>query len=162
MSTCSQQGQQFLLTFRLQLEVILEPDWSMARPLTHLGTRYLILRTPAGNLEHQPLIFNFLFSNFRFGCYGYLQQKCISLSSVHTPQEVVYYLWYLLSQQLMHLVGGSPGSASMTCGYSLRLRATQVGGGGRQDKLQGANIMWQSRVEIEGYSVAYFDRIAVF
>ena len=29
----------------------MEPDWSMARPVTHLGT-YLILRTPAGNLEH--------------------------------------------------------------------------------------------------------------
>ena len=79
-SAYSLQEQQFLLPFRLSilepdwsmarpvthlelkviLKVILEPDWSMARPVTHLdtlqltilGTRYLILRTPAGNLEH--------------------------------------------------------------------------------------------------------------
>ena len=42
----------------------------MARPVTHLDTRYLILRTPAGNLCHQSLIFKVSLSNFEFACYG--------------------------------------------------------------------------------------------
>ena len=29
-------------------------------------------------------------------------------------------------------------------------------------KLERIQCVWQSRVEIEGYSVAYFDRIAAF
>ena len=34
--------------------------------------------------------------------------------------------------------------------------------GGERDYLSVSHYMWQSSVEIEGYSVAYFNRIAVF
>ena len=59
----------------------IQPFWNLIGQwldsVTHLDTRYLILRTPAGNLEHQPLIFSFSFSNFKFASYGHLQQKSI-------------------------------------------------------------------------------------
>ena len=48
LSMCSLQVQQFLLPL-LKSSVL---DWSIASPITHLDTRYLIVRTPAGDLEH--------------------------------------------------------------------------------------------------------------
>ena len=41
---------------------------------------------------------------------------------------------------------------------ALFTRPTQV----RLRQIRIRNKMWQSHVEIEGYSIAYFDRIAVF
>ena len=48
-------------------------------------------------------------------------------------------------------------------GWLRRENSKGWGGGRERTKAKGGeNDMWQSHVEIEGYSVAYFDRIAVF
>ena len=47
LSMCSLQVQQFLLPL-LKSSV----TWSIASPITHLDTRFLMVRTPAGILEH--------------------------------------------------------------------------------------------------------------
>ena len=53
LSTCSLQVQQFLLPLLKSFVT-----WSIASPITHQVTRFLMVRTPAGNFEHWPPIFN--------------------------------------------------------------------------------------------------------